>query len=275
MFIFMGELLFQSGIMSTVYLRAATAVSGIPGGLLQANISACTIFAACSGSSVASAATIGSVGFPEISKRGYSKPIALGSIAAGGTLGILIPPSIIFIVYGSLAEVSIGKLFLAGLAPGLALRHVLRPTSPCAACRPFVRPPGRPGESGRAGARGTRAVADGPSHRRGARRNLRRHREPHRGRRARRHPGDPDCTRLGQIHLRRAVARRVCHGAPDQHDPVRHFHRQDAVGDADLFPGSGDDGRLDRCRRDDDGTHLPRHRRWSISCSACSWTASP
>jgi tripartite ATP-independent transporter DctM subunit len=119
--IFMGELLFQSGIMSTVYLRAATVVSGIPGGLLQANIAACTIFAACSGSSVASAATIGSVGYPEIAKRGYSKPIALGSIAAGGTLGILIPPSIIFIVYGSLAEVSIGKLFLAGVVPGLAL----------------------------------------------------------------------------------------------------------------------------------------------------------
>lgn len=121
MFIFMGELLFQSGIMSRVYLRAATVVSGVPGGLLQANIAACTIFAACSGSSVASAATIGSVGYPEMLKRGYSKPIALGSIAAGGTLGILIPPSIIFIIYGSLAEVSIGKLFLAGLLPGLVL----------------------------------------------------------------------------------------------------------------------------------------------------------
>jgi tripartite ATP-independent transporter DctM subunit len=121
MFIFMGEILFQSGIMSTIYMRAATVVSGIPGGLLQANIAACTIFAACSGSSVASAATIGSVGYPEISKRSYSRPIALGSIAAGGTLGILIPPSIIFIVYGSLAEVSIGKLFLAGLVPGIAL----------------------------------------------------------------------------------------------------------------------------------------------------------
>jgi C4-dicarboxylate transporter DctM subunit len=121
MFIFMGEILFQSGIMSTIYLRAATVVSGIPGGLLQANIAACTIFAACSGSSVASAATIGSVGFPEIAKRNYNKPIALGSIAAGGTLGILIPPSIIFIVYGSMAEVSIGRLFLAGLVPGLVL----------------------------------------------------------------------------------------------------------------------------------------------------------
>jgi len=121
MFIFMGELLFHSGIMTRVYLRAATLVAGLPGGLLQANIFACTIFAACSGSSVASAATIGSVGYPEISKRGYDKPIALGSIAAGGTLGILIPPSIIFIVYGSLADVSVGKLFLAGLIPGLAM----------------------------------------------------------------------------------------------------------------------------------------------------------
>ena len=121
MFIFMGELLFHSGIMSKVYLRAATLVTGLPGGLLQANIFACTIFAACSGSSVASAATIGSVGYPEISKRGYDKPIALGSIAAGGTLGILIPPSIIFIVYGSLADVSVGKLFLAGLVPGLVM----------------------------------------------------------------------------------------------------------------------------------------------------------
>ena len=121
MFIFMGELLFQSGIMSKVYLRAATLVSGLPGGLLQANIVACTLFAACSGSSVASAATIGSVGYPEISKRGYAKPIALGSIAAGGTLGILIPPSIIFIIYGSLSDVSVGKLFLAGLLPGIVL----------------------------------------------------------------------------------------------------------------------------------------------------------
>jgi tripartite ATP-independent transporter DctM subunit len=121
MFIFMGELLFQSGIMSKVYLRAATVVTGLPGGLLQANIFACTIFAACSGSSVASAATIGSVGYPEISKRGYHRPIALGSIAAGGTLGILIPPSIIFIIYGSLSDVSVGKLFLAGLFPGLGL----------------------------------------------------------------------------------------------------------------------------------------------------------
>ena len=121
MFILMGEVLFETGVMGPVYLRAARIVSGVPGGLLQANIAACALFAACSGSSVASAATIGSVGYPEIAKRGYSKPIALGSISAGGTLGILIPPSIIFIVYGSLAEVSVGRLFLAGLVPGLVL----------------------------------------------------------------------------------------------------------------------------------------------------------
>jgi len=121
MFILMGEVLFETGVMAPVYLRSARVVSGVPGGLLQANIAACALFAACSGSSVASAATIGSVGYPEIAKRGYNRPIALGSIAAGGTLGILIPPSIIFIVYGSLAEVSVGKLFLAGLVPGLVL----------------------------------------------------------------------------------------------------------------------------------------------------------
>ncbi len=121
LFIFMGEIMFQCGIMSRIYTAASKLVSGIPGGLLQTNIAACTIFAACSGSSVASAATIGSVGYPLIRPRGYNRQLALGSIAAGGTLGILIPPSIILIIYGSLAEVSIGRLFMAGLIPGLLL----------------------------------------------------------------------------------------------------------------------------------------------------------
>ena len=121
LFIFMGEILFRAGIMERIYTNAAKLVAFLPGGLLQTNIAACTIFAACSGSSVASAATIGSVGYPLIVPRGYDRPMALGSIAAGGTLGILIPPSIIFIIYGSLAEVSIGKLFLAGVFPGLLL----------------------------------------------------------------------------------------------------------------------------------------------------------
>jgi len=121
LFIFMGEIMFQCGILGRIYTAASRLVSGIPGGLLQTNIAACTIFAACSGSSVASAATIGSVGYPLIRPRGYNRQLALGSIAAGGTLGILIPPSIILIIYGSLAEVSIGRLFMAGLIPGLVL----------------------------------------------------------------------------------------------------------------------------------------------------------
>ena len=121
LFILMGEVMRQSGIMQKIYDAASKVVAVLPGGLLQTNIVASMIFAACSGSSLASAATIGSVGYPIIAKRGYDKELALGSIAAGGTLGILIPPSIIFIVYGSLAEVSVGKLFLAGILPGFLL----------------------------------------------------------------------------------------------------------------------------------------------------------
>ena len=228
MFIFMGEILFQSGIMSTVYLRAATVVSGIPGGLLQANIAACTIFAACSGSSVASAATIGSVGYPEIAKRGYSKPIALGSIAAGGTLGILIPPSIIFIVYGSLAEVSIGRLFLAGVVPGLVLAFALFALH-CRALprRSVARAARSPRQHWRAAQGAARALADGHPHRRRARRHLWRHRKPDRGRRARRVPVDPDRDRGAQVHAWRTLARGARDRAANQHDPVRDLHRQD------------------------------------------------
>lgn len=121
LFIFMGEILFRSGVMVRIYSAASTVVASLPGGLLQTNIAASTLFAACTGSSLASAATIGSVGYPEIARRAYDKRLGLGSIAAGGTLGILIPPSIIFIIYGSIAEVSIVKLFLAGVLPGLLL----------------------------------------------------------------------------------------------------------------------------------------------------------
>jgi tripartite ATP-independent transporter DctM subunit len=121
LFILMGEVMLQAGIIQRVYNAASKLVAALPGGLLQTNIAASMIFAACTGSSLASAATIGSVGYPIIAKRGYDAPLALGSIAAGGTLGILIPPSIIFIIYGTLAEVSIGKLFLAGVVPGIVL----------------------------------------------------------------------------------------------------------------------------------------------------------
>src|SRR5262245_39129329 len=113
LFVLMGEMMLQAGLMHRVYDAASKLVAMLPGGLLQTNIAASMIFASCTGSSLASAATIGSVGYPQIKKRGYNAPLALGSIAAGGTLGILIPPSVIFIIYGTLAEVSIGKLFLA------------------------------------------------------------------------------------------------------------------------------------------------------------------
>ena len=121
LFIFMGEILFHGGFIDVIYTRVSKLVTGLPGGLLHSNILACAIFAACSGSSLASAATIGSVGYPIQQQRGYNKALSLGSIAAGGTLGILIPPSIIMIIYGVMAEQSIGRLFLGGVIPGLIL----------------------------------------------------------------------------------------------------------------------------------------------------------
>jgi C4-dicarboxylate transporter DctM subunit len=122
LFIFMGELISSGGIVAHLYAGVSKLVGGLPGGLVQTNLMACTIFAACSGSSLASAATMGRVAYPEqVGKRGYDAPLVLGSVAAGGTLGILIPPSIFFIIYGSIADQSVGKLFLAGLLPGLMM----------------------------------------------------------------------------------------------------------------------------------------------------------
>lgn len=122
LFIFMGELISTGGIVHHLYAGVSKLVSGLPGGLVQTNLMASTIFAACSGSSLASAATMGRMAYPEqVGKRGYDARLVLGSVAAGGTLGILIPPSIFFIVYGSIADQSIGKLFLAGVLPGLMM----------------------------------------------------------------------------------------------------------------------------------------------------------
>lgn len=141
LFILMGEILLQAGLMSRIYEAASKIVSGLPGGLLQTNIAASTVFAACTGSSLASAATIGSVAYPALAARGYDRRLSLGSIAAGGTLGILIPPSIIFIIYGGLAEVSIGALFLAGLLPGLLLAGAYAfYIAICALLRPSLAP---------------------------------------------------------------------------------------------------------------------------------------
>jgi len=121
MFVLLGELLLRSGVADRMYLALAAWLSRLPGGLLHTNIGCCALFAATSGSSVATAATIGTVALPSLHKRGYSMRHALGSLAAGGTLGILIPPSVNLIVYGSLTNTSIGRLFVAGIVPGLLL----------------------------------------------------------------------------------------------------------------------------------------------------------
>jgi len=121
LFIFMGQLLLHSKLSERLYEGSAALLGRFPGGLLHANIASCAIFAAISGSSVATAATIGTVAIPEMEKRGYESKIVLGSLAAGGTLGILIPPSIDFIIYGAICGVSVGKLFIAGVFPGIML----------------------------------------------------------------------------------------------------------------------------------------------------------
>jgi C4-dicarboxylate transporter, DctM subunit len=120
-FILMGELLLRSGIADGMYRGLSVWLTGLPGGLLHSNIGCCALFAATTGSSVACAATIGTVALPELDKRGYDKPMALGSLAAGGTLGILIPPSVALLVYGSLTNNSISKLFVGGVIPGILL----------------------------------------------------------------------------------------------------------------------------------------------------------
>jgi tripartite ATP-independent transporter DctM subunit len=121
LFIVMGELLLRSGLSERLYRVLSLWLRALPGGLMHSNIAACAMFAAVSGSSVATAATIGSVALPAFRARGYDERLVLGSLAAGGTLGILIPPSINFIVYGVLMEVSIGRLYMAGLIPGIML----------------------------------------------------------------------------------------------------------------------------------------------------------
>jgi len=121
LFVMLGEILLRAGIAERVYNAIAQWLSWLPGGLMHANIGACAMFAATSGSSVATAATIGTVAMPEIEKRKYNERLFLGTIAAGGTLGILIPPSINFIIYGLLTNSSVPRLYLAGFIPGALL----------------------------------------------------------------------------------------------------------------------------------------------------------
>ena len=121
LFIFMSGILLHSGIGKGLYTAVARWVSFLPGGLAVASIFSCAIFAAISGSSVATAATIGMIAIPEMQRRGYARPLIFGSLAAGGTLGILIPPSVPMIIYGVMTETSIGHLYMAGIMPGLLL----------------------------------------------------------------------------------------------------------------------------------------------------------
>ncbi len=121
LFVLLGEILLRAGITKNMYASLSDWLSRLPGGLLHTNIGACAMFSAVSGSSVATAATIGTVALDEFKRRDYHEPLVLGSIAAGATLGILIPPSVNLIIYGALTSTSIGKLFAAGILPGLLL----------------------------------------------------------------------------------------------------------------------------------------------------------
>jgi len=120
-FIFMGEFMLQGRISEELYNALEKWISRLPGSLAQVNIVACALFAATSGSSVSTAATMGVIAGPEMESRGYSNKLTYGTLAAGGTLGILIPPSIPLIIYGALTSTSIGQLFMAGVIPGILI----------------------------------------------------------------------------------------------------------------------------------------------------------
>jgi tripartite ATP-independent transporter DctM subunit len=121
LFVWMGEILFRTRLSQDMFRGLAPWVQGLPGRLLHTNVIGCTIFAAVSGSSAATCATIGKMTLPELTRRGYPEHMVIGTLAGASTLGLLIPPSIIMIVYGVAAEVSISKLFIAGVFPGLLL----------------------------------------------------------------------------------------------------------------------------------------------------------
>lgn len=121
LFVFMGQIAFNSGISGRIYHTAYKWLGQQPGGVAIATIGGCAGFAAICGSSPATAATMGTVALPEMRKYHYDLALAAGTVAAGGTLGILIPPSVVLIIYGIMAEESIGKLFVAGILPGILL----------------------------------------------------------------------------------------------------------------------------------------------------------
>lgn len=121
MFVWMGFLAFYSGIGTRLYIFAYKMIGHLPGGLAIATQAACAVFGAICGSNTATAATIGAIALPEMKKYGYETSLSTASVAAGGVLGVLIPPSVIFIVYGMATEQSIGRLFISGIVPGILL----------------------------------------------------------------------------------------------------------------------------------------------------------
>ncbi|MBM3569858.1 MAG: TRAP transporter large permease subunit [Alphaproteobacteria bacterium] len=125
MFIWMGELLFRTRLSEDMFKGLAPWMQRIPGRLLHTNVVGCAIFAAVSGSSAATCATIGKMTIPELSRRGYPDSVAIGSLSGAGTLGLLIPPSLIMIVYGVAADQSVAKLFIAGVIPGIVLAALM------------------------------------------------------------------------------------------------------------------------------------------------------
>ena len=121
LFILMGEILFRSKISENLFKGLSPWMNSLPGRLVHVNIAASALFAAVSGSSAATTATVGKITLPELEKRNYSKSLCLGTLAGAGSLGFLIPPSIVMLVYGIVSGVSIGKLFIAGIIPGIML----------------------------------------------------------------------------------------------------------------------------------------------------------
>ncbi len=119
LYFLLGEVIAVTGIAQRIFGAIAPLFSRLPGGLLQSNIGTCALFSAISGSSTATTAAIGSIAYDELKERGYSSRALIGSLAGGGTLGILIPPSTVLILYGALVQVSVGKLFVSGIVPGI------------------------------------------------------------------------------------------------------------------------------------------------------------
>ena len=146
MFIWMGEILYRTKLSEDMFEGLAPWLSRLPGRLLHVNVLGCAIFAAVSGSSAATCATIGRISMPELMKRGYDERMAIGTLAGSGTLGLLIPPSIIMIVYAAATDQSIARLFIAGVMPGHAagrpvhgLHHRLGAAQQARRCRRPIR----------------------------------------------------------------------------------------------------------------------------------------